>query len=219
MKDEQINVRAQERGKVVSALNIKCRCDFEKNGGIDNLTQYVMSETIAPIEDYVNVVNIIRSNYCAQISGELLIIGAYLATQWTSSENELLTILELMYEHMPNKEKAIIHYLKADRIYVKNGLKENAEYLSELHKSLEFTDVLFVNNRRRIAELSSGNEARKYYREALSNVQKVYSQEEMSETTSLEDLLSPQSFINEFILGTYISSLTYEEIKEKMERL
>ena len=217
MNNKDFNHKIFERNKKIEEYNKQAKKDFEKYGGIDLLTKYIMSETLSPIEDYGNVVNIIRSNYHKLISGKLLIIGAYSATNWLSSQNELLAILELMYDHMPNTEKAIIHYLKADNIYVKNSLKENSKYLFELHKSISFTDVPFVNNHRRIAEISSGSDAKKHYNTALLNIQKVYSEDEISELASLEALLNPQSFINEFILGTHISSVIYEEIKNKLQ--
>lgn len=72
------------------------------------------------------------------------------------------------------------------------------EYKTELHASLNH-NVPFVNNRCRIAELSSKEEAKKYYSEAIDNAQEVLSENQTMELP-VEHFLEPQSFINEFIL-------------------
>jgi len=215
MDNENSSIIIKERNNKVEAYNKKAKEDFEKYGGIDLLTKYVMSETLAPIEDYENAVNIIRGNYHKYISGKLFIIGAYSIINWSSSQNELLGILNLMYKYLPDEERAIVHYLNATQTYVKNGLVENEESIIELKKTLEF-DIPFVYNRCRIAEYSTGENARKYYNEALDNVQKVLSEEEILKLP-FEHFLEPQTFIDEYILGTHISYINYEVMKEKMK--
>lgn len=217
MNNANFNITVNEHNKNIEAYNKKAKESFEKYGGIDLLTKYVMSETLAPIEDYENVANIIRSNYHRCISGKLLIIGAYSVINWSSSENELLGILNLMYEYLPDEERAIIHYLNASQAYVRNDLKENEECMIELRKTLNFS-MPFVYNRCRIAECSTKEEAKKYYREALDNVQEIFLEENIMKLP-LEHFLEPQSFINEFILGTHMIKARYDEIKEKLNQL
>ena len=204
------------RGKEIDRFNKKAKEEFEMHGGINLLTKYVMSETLPPIEDYENAVNIIRANYHSQISGELLIIGAYLAIQWTHSTNEILEILNLMYPYLPEKEKSIVNYLNAQQLYIRDAnYLTNEAYRDELIKSIGF-NVPFVNNHCKLAEILPLNEARRYYEYAMKNIVKVNSEEEIMDMT-IENFINPDSFINEFILGTDISWLHFDEIKKKLD--
>lgn len=201
--------------KGIEQLNKSFKAEFERYGSLESFTKYVMSETIAPIEDYPSVVNLIRSNYHKQISVDLLMIGAYLAIQWTNHYNELLGILNFMEPCLPDREKAIVHYLNAYKLHIRDeNYPSDPERQTELRTSLTF-NIPFVNNRCLIAEYSTKEDAKKYYREALDNVQKVFSEEDIMKLP-LEHFLEPQSFINEFILGTHISYINYEGIKKKL---
>ena len=199
--------------KGIEELNKKFKAEYENYGGLELFTKYVMSETIAPIENYENVVNIIMQNYHKQTSVELLIVGAYLAIMWSHSDSELLGVLNSIQPRLTDKEKAIIHYLNAYKLFIwDKNYKTKQEYKAELYASLKF-NTLFVNNRCRLAEISTIEEAKKYYAEALNNVQEVLSEDQITELP-IEHFLEPQSFINEFILGTSITKDTYAEIKK-----
>ena len=199
----------------IEELNKRYKAEYESNESLELFTKYVMSETIAPIEDYENVVNLIRQNYHKYISVELLMVGAYSAIMWTHSDNEMLEMLNLMKSYLPNRERAIVHYLNAYKIYtLDKEYLTNLDYLAELRASLAY-DVTFVNNRLHIAKLSTIEDAKKYYAEAISNVQKVFSENQIIEYT-VEHFLDPQTFINEFILGLNMSIERYNEIKKKV---
>lgn len=199
---------------IIEELNKKLKAEYDNYGGLELFAKYVMSETIAPIEDYENVVKIIRENYHKQINAELLIIGAYSTIFWTRSDSEMLEILNLMRPFLPEREKAIVHYLNAYKLYmIDDDYLSKQEYKAELYASL-ISNVPFVNNRLRIAELLTEKEAEKYYAEALNNVQEIFSKE-IAAGISLEYSLNPQSFINEFILGTHITKDRYDEIAVK----
>ena len=200
--------------KNIESLNKFFKSEYEQYGGIDLLIKYVMSETIAPIEDYTNVANIVKNNVHTQISGDLLIIGAYSAIGWTNPQNELLNVLNVMYPYFPDEGKAIIHYLNSNLIYTKTNMKGNSDYLNELYKTLDY-DVPFVNNRLRIAE-HCPKESVKYYAEALKNIQVVYSKEDVMQFP-IEHFLQPRSFINEHILGTHISYVNYKTLSDKIK--
>ena len=199
----------------IEELNKKLKADYENIGGFELFTRYVMSEAIAPIEDYENIVTIIRDNYHKQINVELLIIGAYSDIFWTHSDNEMLEMLNLMCPFLPNKERSIVHYLNAYKFYMTDdNYLSKKEYRDELYLSL-IPDVPFVNNRLRIAELLTDIEAQKYYAEAMDSVKEVFIKDK-SAPFSLDYSLNPQSFINEFILGIHVTQEQYNEIIAKI---
>ena len=71
----------------------------------------------------------------------------------------------------------------------------------------------FVNNRLDLAHVLSGEEAKKYKQEALENVECVFTEEELSHINDedwLKKRLNSQSYINEFILGTHMTSIVYK---------
>jgi len=207
-----INARMGMRRKEVHQINRQCKEEYERYGGIEFLTKYIMSELISPIEDYENVISIIRNNYYSQISGEILLIGAYLNIQWSSSDNEILQILHSMYPYLPSKEKAIVNYLNAHQIFIKDkDYRRNERYKTELEKSIEY-DVKFVNNHIKMAGLLCEEGARAHYTVALANVVEIF--DEATET-DWSFLLTPQSFIGEFILGTRTSASHYKYIAER----
>ena len=200
----------------IEELNKTYKAEYEKQGGLDRFVKYVMSETISPIEDYPNIVNLIRANYHKQINGELLIIGAYLAIQWTEHYNELLDILNMMRPCFPDKEKAIVHYLNAYKLYVRDeNYLSNPYYKMELRESIRY-NIPFVNNRFQLAECSAKEDAQRLFGEALKNVQEIFSEEAIMKLP-LEHFLEPQSFINEFILGICMTEDRHNDIKRKME--
>jgi hypothetical protein len=200
----------------IEVYNKNIREEFEKKGGIDLLTKYVMSEIIPPVGDYFNAINIIRANYHLQISGELLIIGAYLTTQWTSDYNDLLGILNLMYNSFPVKERSIVNYLNACEISMKDNkyYRNNSKYIEELKKSICF-NTPFVYNHYKLAEVSTRIKARKYYTDALNNVIKINSEIDIN-NTPFTYFLEPCNFINENILGTHLTYVNFNEITEKI---
>lgn len=195
-------------------LNKQLKTEYERYGGLESLTKYILSETVAPIEDYENVVTIIRENYNRHVSVELLIVGAYSSLFWTNSSNEMLEVLNLMSPFLPDKEKGIIHYLNAYKLrMIDCDYSSQQEYYEELYASL-LSDVPFVNNRLKIAELLTGSDAQKYYAEAIDNVQEIFSEDKVSNISS-ECFLSIQSFIDEFILGTHVTRERYDEMVAK----
>lgn len=64
----------------VVEYNTKLREEYEKTHSLDVLERYVLSETLAPIEDHENAVRLIRESYEHAVSCNLLIIGAFLCS-------------------------------------------------------------------------------------------------------------------------------------------
>jgi hypothetical protein len=195
----------------------KIKVEFMKNGGVDLLSRYVMSEILPPICDYKNAVKIIQSQYKNQITCELLIIGAFLTIQWLTSKNEMLGMLNLMYNFLSDKEKSIINYLNALSIsFFDENYKNNKEYHEELIKSVSF-DVPFVYNRVRMARLLETKDSNKYYKEAINNIEKISNEKEIKDMI-INDFVDPKNLINEEILGIYLSYVNYNSLLDEFNR-
>lgn len=201
------------------SYNEAFRHEYEQTGNIEALGKYIISETIPPIEDFQNAVNIIRSNYCRLTNSTLLIVGAHLFSEWLfeKDHNELLEILNCMYQFLPLKEKAIVSFLNANHLRQRDkNYRTNPEYEKQLLASLA-DGIPFVYNRVSLAELYTGSAAKQMYEDALRNVIKVSSLEECQQM-STEQFLEPKAYINEHILGTHISSVNYKVIIETMKK-
>lgn len=188
---------------------------FVQDPTADMLSKYVMSETLSPIEDYSNAINLIRSNYPVYSDTTLLIVGAYLISEWFLESNDLLEILNNQIERLSMVNQAIVYYLNAHHLRRREkSYYKNPKYLENLCKSTEIA-VPFVGNFLYLAELQTDkNAVQRVLDRAIANIQKVYSEEEIRQMT-FEQLTSPQSFVEEFILQTHIPYVTFESIQQR----
>lgn len=166
--------------------------------------KYICSELMTPIEDFINVFNVLRKNYKCCINSTLLIVGAWCISSWSSEENEMLEILNKMYPYLPEKEQAIVLYLNAYHLQCRYKEYEVLpSYRKYLLESIE-KPVPFVFNRIDLSRLCKRDEGRELVKDAISNVVHVFGDEE-----PVLDSLTLEDFINEHILGTHISPIVY----------
>lgn len=184
---------------------------YATSGNIDTLIRYVVSETLPPIEDFENAIKIIRNNYTVNINSTLLIIGSYLLSGWSSEENEMLKILNEMYQFLTEKEQSITSFLNAYQIrFHDKNYKFSEKYKMYLSESVKI-NTPFVFNRVWLAELVSPEVSRSLKVEAINNIEKVYSLTDINKI-SISTYTDPNFFINEKILGTQISYIVKEDI-------
>jgi len=197
----------------VNALNKKFKLEYEKYRNQISFTKFIMSEAMTPIEDYPNIVNLIRTNEEKVVCVDILLIGTYLAIIWTENYDEMLNMMNLRYNTFSNREKAIAHYLKSYKmLFLEEDYLSNPSYMNELYSALNY-DNTFVNCHRRIAE--SGkiaiDEAHKHYIAALHNIEKVLSFETVKHNT-LKYRLNPKQFIKKYIWGSIVSEDDYQNL-------
>ena len=201
-------------------LNALLRNTFLENKNEVNLEAYIMSEISSPYEDYENAVHILSDNLDIINDQKLLFIGSYLSSYCFIRDNIFLQTLNKNIENYSDANKAIIYYLNAIHIAsITNNRETDKNYINYLKKSVALSsEIKFVNNRRYLAIVSNKKTALKLMEQALNNIVKVYSKSELiaEKDTSLPN---SENFINEFILGTHITYLTYKSITEKITDL
>ena len=206
---------------VSEVFNRQLKRIFQEAPSLENFEKYVMSELLSPIEDYPNYIRLIRDNYSRFVSISLLIIGAELIQGWTDDDNEMLAILNNMYQFLPQKEKAIVCYLNATELitrgsrYPGDAEEQEKEIKKDLLKSMEY-NVPFANNRIQLARISDPNTAQQLYREAAENIQETVTLH-MIQKMSIEEFIDPDRYISEFILGTTTSEDMYKDLLIKAQ--
>ena len=186
----------------IEEFNEKIKEEYEKTKNPKALEKYIMSETLAPIEDYENVAKLVYENYENLPDNKLLFVGAHSSSFWCPDKiNYPLSILTKKYESLTKNEKALTSFLKAYHIRMsdRNNYQKNAEYKRELLVSLEY-DGKFVNNRLFLAELDKKLDDKSVCEDILSNISEIVTVDDINKLT-MEDFLNPQYFIDEFILG------------------
>ena len=177
----------------------------------EDFLEYILFEMSLPIEDFYLVIELLEKHYSDIYDVRLAIIGAYLSSTWLGfKENIFLQKLNDLKQHCSEQDKAIIYYLHAYDIYVKNDKKYPPQYVNYLKKSI-FYSKRFVYNYVRLFELSRDKEKKKLLEQAIANVEKVWSQEELKETPR-DCMKTYDDFVNEYILGVDISENEYQKL-------
>lgn len=194
------------------------RQEYEKTHSIAVLERYIVSETVSPIGDYEHARQLIREHYLEQTNSTLLIIGAHLVQYWSDDHNEFLDILTAMYDYLPEKEQAIISYLKAEEMRrdFSFDYMHSPQYKQHLLESVAKTGIPFVNNRVKLAELCQAQQAIELLRSAISYIDVDYANK-----TDIPDeyFCEPSTFINEFICGTQVPKDRLVELQYRLQEL
>lgn len=183
-------------------VNRALREQFLQSKSEKVLIPYIMSEVLYPIEDYPNVVKLLKENFDIITDVRLLYMGSHLLSWWKFEDNFFLDILFRKLPTMTPFEQAIVYYLKADDL---NTLKktdyEFKQYKEYLRKSVALSKgCRFASNRYFLAENESVFQAKILLQEAWEMVEKTHPTEERGEVP-LSYRLDIQNWINEFILG------------------
>lgn len=210
----------QENYRKVEETNERLRIEYEKNHDQKVFEQYFMSELLPPIEDFTNAIRLLRANFCYGVNTDLLIVGAENIYYWTHEENDFLKILNVLYPHLSEEQKAIVCYQNAEDFACRNeNYQDDPRYEAFLRQSIAF-DVPFVYNRRALARICKDpTEAKTLYREAISQVRQAIARDEELPWSLQEEDLHPRGYIENLILGVSISKSFVEDMKKEMEEL
>ncbi len=182
------------------------------DNSVEDLIKYAILETLIPIGDYYKAIQVLRMSIIKFKDYRLYIMGSYLSSTWEENENDFIPLLNDCVSQVDDKHKAIILYLYAYDIYMKNNKTENDKLRNCLIESIAAFDSS-VYPYYLLAKDSNTNkqDAKRLMEKCLSNVSKVFSENEDSDLT---DLLSFEAYINEHVLGTNLSNPNYLELKD-----
>lgn len=201
--------------------NMLLKKEYEETHNVEVLEKYVISETIAPIEDYTNAISIIRKNYQYGVSSKLMIVGAEMFEFWPQlgEENDFITVLNCIMPYLPISEQAIVSYLNAVQIsrIEEDNYQHNPAYEYHLRTALSKWNQL-VKCRERLAELCNAKEALQLITEAIELVDQA-AQEETNVNMNPSDYVNIDAYINEFIIGSNVTSEYYQTLISKKETL
>lgn len=187
----------------------------KSNKSAEDLLEYILFEMSPLIEDYYLVIELLEDKYSEIYDVRLAIIGSYLSSTWLGfKENVFLKKLEDLKEYCSEQDKAIVCYLHAYDIYVKNDRNFPPQYVSYLKKSISYSNR-FVYNYVRLSEVSQGKKAQTLLKQAISNIEKVWSEDELHEIPK-DYIGTYDDFVNEYILGVDISKNEYEQLCKKV---
>ncbi len=211
-------------GNNANAINKALREEYERTHNQDVFRQYFMSEINAPFEDFDNAFRLVRENYAYCIHTDILVICAETVIWWyASEENEFLDLLNNLYCHMKDEQKAIICYLNGYHIGRQIQFKkvQGPDYLQQqrswLERSIAF-NVPFVNNRVALARISDHELAQQLFRDAIENALITKEPEKENQLPSGDDpndWLNPKCYIEELITGTALSQEFIYDLKKE----
>lgn len=200
----------------IDILDLEKKLKENSQNSTEELIQYILFEMQSPIEDYFLAIDLLTENYFKCRDIRLAILGAYLSSTWLNfKENSFLDLLDEHLAEADNQNKAIIYYLHAYDMYIKYDEKYPTEYSYYLKKSISFSKR-FVYNYVRLSEVTDRSEARALIEQAISNVETVWSEEQLKKAP-IAITLEYDNFVNEFILGVDISIFEYKDLVAKRE--
>lgn len=192
-------------------LDLEKELKENSRNSTEELIQYILFEMQSPIEDYFLAIDLLAENYPTCRDIRLVVLGAYLSSTWLNFKKN--SFLELLDEHLSKVDeqgKAIIYYLHAYDMYIKCDGKYPREYSGYLQKSI-FYSKRFVYNYVRLSEVANRREARALLDQAISNVETVWSEEQLKRAP-IDIFLKYDNFVDEFILGVDISIFEYKNL-------
>lgn len=189
------------------------------NDSVDDFLNYILIQLVPPLDDYYNAINLLQT-YAFEYGYNdfrIVVLGSYLSSTWFHfEENAFIESLTKYIDKVDKQSQSIIYYLLAYDIYMKNEKNFPCQYIEFLEKSISLSNR-FVYNYVRLAEISPKKKARELMDIAISNVETVLTESEL-ENMDINDFLTYDAYIEEFILGVNISYVIYEELKQMQEK-
>lgn len=176
--------------------------------------RYALLKTLPPFADYSLAIKILRIGYLLFGDIQIAILISFLMSTWESHlENDYIILLNSLMGKVDSETTAMICYLNAYDIYMHNQeTNRNKEYKRLLKKSIKLLPRS-VYPYFYLSRMSPPSEARSLIDSALSNVKKVFTEQDCQQR-SFDELISYDSFVNENIWGTEISWENYRRMQE-----
>jgi hypothetical protein len=169
--------------------------------------------TLPPVSDNSEAIKLLKAGFEETNDRRFAIVGSFLASEWEIyKKNDFVSMLNSFLCEADDEQKAIIYYLNAYDIFMRNEIIEKRDtYIALLNKSLSLNKK-FVYNYYRLAQVSEKEKAKELAEKALSNIETVFSDEECADL-EINDFISYEAFLGEHILGTSLSKQNFQEIE------
>jgi hypothetical protein len=169
--------------------------------------------TLPPVADNSESIKLLKAAFEETNDIRFAIIGSFLTSEWENhKENGFIDILNSFLCKADSEQKAIIYYLKAYDILMHDKIiAKREEYIALLTQSIS-SAKRFVYNYYRLAQVVGKKDAKKLIIKALSNVEKVFSDEDC-DVLEVTDFISFDSFLKEHIFGIDLSQQNLHEIE------
>jgi hypothetical protein len=184
------------------------------NHSADDVLNYAILETIPPIADYSCAISVISEHYSKYQELRMALVASFLSSMWENYKpNKFLEIINGFLPNADSQDQAMILYLNAYDIFVRDeDSEEKARYMQLLENSIQCSENV-VYAFYRLAKVSYRATAKQLMAKALSHVERVFNETDCQKI-ELQDSVSYESFINEHILGIWLSDENYSELKK-----
>ena len=172
----------------------------------DTLVRLALLQTLTPINDTKEAINILRKHGISFDDFSLLVIGSYLMSTWSFGQKNVFLEKILEFEGLSDNELSIVKLLAAyDMIYQNNNNINAAMCL------LEESIKLCPRNPRAFLLLGYITKEQKYVVLAKKSVDVILCDGKIKKLC-ISDLVDPEFFINEHVKGLYMSEFTYNAL-------
>jgi len=200
------------------------QCELIKKSSKENYTDFVLKlallQTMSPAENHSVSINILQKYYKEDDDIRVGILGAHLSSVWECyKDNKFLPKLkETLPKLNDNQQKSIIYYLLAYDMFRKEDFKTKKDiYIDLLTKSVNLSEN-FVYNYYDLAQISNNKNAKELMYKAFAQI-KTISGESNCEKLTLKDFVSYDFYLNERILGVYLSYPNFDSLVELYNNL
>lgn len=178
---------------------------FREEGDSKILLNVALLQMLVPICDATATLKIMKSNMNNDY--DFLIIGAYISAEnYDCCDNIFLSRLLILFPELSNYQKSIVKYLYGLNSYNKEQDTLDA-ILKCLDESITLCDNYVANYYLRYLILQDIND----FYSAKNSVSKIVTDNDIKLLT-IDDLIEPQNFIDEYILMKTMSLSTFESI-------
>lgn len=179
----------------------------------DVVLQIAILQTLSPVADNNEAIRILQTYSQQSNDVRVYVLGSFLSSTWENYKvNDFLEKLIHFIPNVEDQQKAIIYYLIAYDIFMRNEISTGKnKYVDLLNKSIAFSKR-FVYNYYRLAQVSEKQRAKELMKIGLSQIESV-SSNSGCEKMQIDDFISFDSFVNEHILGIYLPEGTFLELQ------
>lgn len=173
----------------------------------ETLTKLALLQTLTPVNDTKEAINILIKYGISFDDFDLLAIGSYLMSTFSFDKKNVFLEKLLEFEGLSDDELSLVKLLTVyEMIYQNNNINTNV-----VTCLLEESIKLCPRHPRAFLWLSNITKERKYVVLAKESVDVILTEEEIKKLC-ISDLVDPVFFINDYIKGVYMTEFSYNSL-------